>query len=67
MANLTPFRGVSADIGRVFEVAYAFARAKPVFGYMNCVADLRGRVTAAIGMTDETDEVGASTPRTAWL
>ena len=35
LANLTPYRGVSADAGTVFEVGYGFARGKPVFGYSN--------------------------------
>src|SRR6476469_1012934 len=35
IANLTPFRGVSADVGTVFEVGYGFARGKKVYGYSN--------------------------------
>jgi len=35
LANLTPFRGVSADVGTVFEVGFGHARNKPVFGYSN--------------------------------
>ncbi len=33
VANLTPFRGVSADAGTVFEVGMAFALGKPIFAY----------------------------------
>ena len=33
LANLTPFRGPSADAGTVFEVGYAAALGKPVVGY----------------------------------
>jgi nucleoside 2-deoxyribosyltransferase len=35
VANLTPFRGVSADVGTVFEVGYGFACGKKVYGYSN--------------------------------
>lgn len=33
IANLTPFRGVSADPGTVWEVGYAMGNDKPVFAY----------------------------------
>jgi nucleoside 2-deoxyribosyltransferase len=36
IANLTPFRGPSADVGTVYEVGYARALGLPVFGYSNC-------------------------------
>jgi nucleoside 2-deoxyribosyltransferase len=35
IANLTPFRGVSADVGTVFEIGYGFARHKKIYGYSN--------------------------------
>lgn len=35
LANLTPFRGPSADAGTVWEVGYAYGRGLPVFGYTN--------------------------------
>jgi nucleoside 2-deoxyribosyltransferase len=43
IANLTPFRGVSADIGTAYELGYARALGKPVFGYTNIAADYRQR------------------------
>lgn len=49
IANLTPFRGPSADAGTVFEVGMAFALGKPVFGYANVVGDYRSRVEASCG------------------
>ena len=49
VANLTPFRGVSADVGTVFEVGYAHALGKPVFGYSHRADDLRARVGQASG------------------
>ena len=33
MANLTPFRGISADTGTVFELAFMAALNRPIFGY----------------------------------
>jgi nucleoside 2-deoxyribosyltransferase len=33
LANLTPFRGPSADAGTVWEVGYAYGLGKPVQGY----------------------------------
>ena len=33
IANLTPFRGVSADTGTAFELGYCAARGLPLFGY----------------------------------
>lgn len=44
IANLTPFRGVSADVGTVFELGFAFALGKPVIGYSNINTDLYKRV-----------------------
>ena len=35
LANLTPFRGPSADVGTIFELGYARGLGKPVFGYSN--------------------------------
>ncbi|GAA3956699.1 nucleoside 2-deoxyribosyltransferase [Allohahella marinimesophila] len=33
IANLTPFRGISADPGTVFEVGYMIGHGKPAFGF----------------------------------
>jgi nucleoside 2-deoxyribosyltransferase len=49
VANLTPFRGPSADAGTIFEIGYALAMGKPVFAYANVVADYRKRVVDAYG------------------
>ena len=35
IANLTPFRGISADVGTVFELGFMCALGKPVFAYTN--------------------------------
>jgi nucleoside 2-deoxyribosyltransferase len=47
IANLTPFRGVSADPGTVFELGWFDGAGKPVYGYSNVAANLETRVAAA--------------------
>lgn len=42
--NLTPFRGVSADVGTCVELGLMFGQGKPVFGYTNIAGDYRQRV-----------------------
>ncbi len=44
IANLTPFRGPSADVGTVFELGLALGLGKVVFGYTNVGARLIDRV-----------------------
>lgn len=46
VANLTPFRGISADVGTVFELGAAYAMGKPVFGYSNTGGTLLERLSA---------------------
>jgi nucleoside 2-deoxyribosyltransferase len=46
IANLTPFRGVSMDVGTAFEVGFMRALGRPVLGYTNVVADYRRRAEA---------------------
>ena len=46
IANLTPFRGVSADAGTVFEVGFMCALGRPAWAYTNAVASYRVRATA---------------------
>jgi nucleoside 2-deoxyribosyltransferase len=38
IANLTPFRGASADAGTLIEVGWFLGRGKPIFGYSNSAA-----------------------------
>lgn len=45
IANLTPFRGVSADAGTIYEVGHAFALGKPIYGYSHDPAIIARRVT----------------------
>lgn len=44
MANLNPFRGHEPDSGTAFEVGYAVARGKPVWGYLDDTRDIVSRV-----------------------
>lgn len=50
LANLTPFRGISADPGTAFEVGFAFALGKPVAAYSNLPGELKHRARASIGV-----------------
>jgi nucleoside 2-deoxyribosyltransferase len=52
LANLTPFRGPSADAGTVWEVGFAAGLGKPVFGYSNSAAPFADRTRALIGAGD---------------
>ena len=49
LANLTPFRGPGADPGTVYEIGYARALGRPVFGYACSGADYATRVRALNG------------------
>ena len=46
IANLTPFRGASADSGTAFEVGYFRALGRPVLGYTNTDLDYVPRAKA---------------------
>ncbi|MEM9027544.1 MAG: nucleoside 2-deoxyribosyltransferase [Pseudomonadota bacterium] len=57
IANLTPFRGVSADVGTAFEVGFMRGLGKPVYGYTNVPGDYRDRVAKYLEiMTQEAFE-----------
>lgn len=45
IANLTPYHGVSADVGTCYELGYMCAQGKLAYGYTNVVADMRTRTT----------------------
>ena len=47
IANMTPFRGVSMDVGTAIEVGYMFGKGKPVFGYTNLPVSYHERVVQA--------------------
>jgi nucleoside 2-deoxyribosyltransferase len=46
IANLTPFRGVSADAGTVFELGFMSALGRPVSAYSNAARNYHARATA---------------------
>jgi nucleoside 2-deoxyribosyltransferase len=47
IANCTPFRSVSMDVGTAFEIGFMQALGKPVLGYSNTPADYAARVREA--------------------
>lgn len=49
IANLTPFRGVSADVGTVFELGFMCARGCPAFAFSNCTENHFERVSSLHG------------------
>ena len=63
IANCTPFRGVSMDAGTAYEIGFARALGKPVFGYTNVVADYKARAErhrAAAGRAPAADRKGSA-------
>ena len=46
LANLSPFRGPSADVGTAWELGYAFGRGKPVSAYSDDLSAYRDKVFA---------------------
>ena len=55
VANLTPFRGPSADAGTVFELGFMRALGRPVFGWSNAAAPFAARTRAAFATTPAAD------------
>lgn len=53
IANLTPFRGASADAGTLVELGWFLGRGKPVFGYSNSAAAFAKRSRIQTGMAGE--------------
>jgi nucleoside 2-deoxyribosyltransferase len=49
IANLSPFRGPSADVGTAYELGFMRALGKPCFGYSNDLRAFVERVEAFIG------------------
>ena len=49
IANLTPFRGPSADVGTAFELGFMRALGRPVFGYATTALGFTARTLAALG------------------
>ena len=60
VANLTPFRGISADVGTAYEMGWAFARGLPVFAWSDDLRPICERVATARpgpdgGLIDDAD------------
>jgi nucleoside 2-deoxyribosyltransferase len=49
VANLTPFRGPSADVGTVYEIGFARGLGLKVFGYATVTTTFLDRTLASIG------------------
>jgi nucleoside 2-deoxyribosyltransferase len=49
IANLTPFRGPSADVGTVYELGFMRALGRPILGYANTAEPFRERTRAFLG------------------
>jgi len=58
IANLTPFRGPSADVGTVYEIGFMRALGKKVLGYSNVAADLVPRTLGFLGAAARRDAEG---------
>lgn len=48
IANLTPFRGASADAGTLVELGWFLGRGRPVFGYSNSATPFSARSAAQV-------------------
>jgi nucleoside 2-deoxyribosyltransferase len=55
VANLTPFRGPSADVGTVYEVGFARGLGLKLFGYATVAAGLLDRTLSSIGGRQQAD------------
>src|SRR5262249_19847903 len=61
IANCSPFRGVSMDVGTAYEIGYARALGKPVYGYTNVLASYKDRALShRRGDAFATDCLGSS-------
>jgi nucleoside 2-deoxyribosyltransferase len=53
IANLTPFRGASADAGTLVELGWFLGRGLPAFGYSNSAQDFAARSAAQIAASPD--------------
>jgi nucleoside 2-deoxyribosyltransferase len=60
LANITPFRGPSADSGTVYEIGFGRALGLRVFAYTSAVADYATRVRTLPGANAVSDADGLS-------
>lgn len=57
LANVSPFRGSSADDGTAFEMGYALALGRPVFAYTTASDDLLTRTRAQCAVSPDAQGV----------
>ena len=55
VANMTPFRGPSADVGTAYEMGYARGRGLPVFAYSTLVQDFATRTAHKVATVRDAD------------
>ncbi len=58
VANLTPFRGPSADVGTVYELGFMRALGRPVYGWSNDARLFAERTRSITGANDSIDAEG---------
>ena len=58
IANLTPFRGPSTDVGTAYEIGFMRALGRPVFGYATTAQRFTERTLNWIGRAAACDEAG---------
>jgi len=58
IANITPFRGISADVGTAYEMGFAAGLGKSVFAYTNVKANYTSRVLAYLPRPPVRDNKG---------
>ncbi len=58
IANITPFRGPSADVGAAYEMGFAHALGKKVIAYTNVAAPFTERTVEALGKQVKRDVDG---------
>ena len=64
VANMTPFRGPSADVGTAYEMGYARGRGLPVFAYSTLAQDFTTRTAHKVAPVRDADAAFAIP--TAW-
>lgn len=55
LANLTPYRGPSADVGTAYELGFMDALNKPIYGYSNMSGDFLARIKATQPLAKDKD------------
>ena len=58
VANITPFRGASADVGTAYEMGFAHGLGKKVFAYTNTTEPFTERTIRALNCKVERDKDG---------